>query len=92
MRNATVFDSLGPTAVVISTQDNRPQRQNPPSEPATLFDVYRLCSPPLELLTRLQEEEAQDGLPPKIVAWLRLWERINAGEPIPELDKFDRAY
>lgn len=84
MRNATVFDSLGPVAVGISAPAY--------PEPATLFDVYRLCSPPLELLTRLQQEEAQDGLPQKIVAWLHLWKRINAGDPIPELDKFDRIY
>ncbi len=88
MRDTAIFDMLGPTPVVVSP----PAQPELPSEPATLFDVYRVCSPPLELLTWLQKVEAKKGLPDRVTTWLHLWERINAGEPIPELDKFDRVY
>lgn len=57
-----------------------------PTELATLYDVLCYCSPPLELVEFLQMIGDRQTLTPGLTAWLRRWEAIRAGEPIPALD------
>lgn len=57
-----------------------------PIELATLYDVLCYCSPPLELIEFLQMIGDRQTLTPGLTAWLRRWEAIRAGEPIPALD------
>ncbi len=62
-----------------------------PAEPETLgslYDVLCYCSPPVEVIEFLQMIEKRQTLMPGLEAWLRRWEGIRAGEPIPALDSF----
>lgn len=62
-----------------------------PTELATLYDVLCYCSPPLELVEFLQMIEKRQTLTPALSAWLRRWEAIRAGDPLPALDSFTSA-
>ena len=57
-----------------------------------LAEVYRLLSPPRELLAYLDKAIAAQGdkTPQPIRAYRELWRKIIAGEPIPELDRYDQ--
>ena len=61
------------------------------ARPNTLSDVLCYTAPPIELLTYLDKVIAQQGdkTPPKIRAWREKWRRLNAGEAMPEVDRFD---
>jgi hypothetical protein len=57
-----------------------------PTELATLYDVLCYCSPPVELIEFLQMVDGGQTLTPGLTAWLRRWEGIRAGDPLPALD------
>jgi len=59
-----------------------------PGELATLYDVLCYCSPPLELVEFLQMIEQRQTLTPGLSVWLRRWETIRTGDPLPALDSF----
>lgn len=65
-----------------------------PAEPTalgSLYDVLCYCSPPVELVEFLQMIGNRQTLTPGLTAWLRRWEAIRAGEPLPALDSFTPA-
>lgn len=51
-------------------------------------DEYRYLSPPIEVLAYLNKAVAAYGekTPQPIWDYCDKWQRINAGEPMPELD------
>lgn len=62
-----------------------------PAEPTylgSLYDVLCYCSPPVEVIEFLQMIENSQPLTPGLTAWLRRWEAIRAGDPLPALDSF----
>ncbi len=62
-----------------------------PAEPTSLgslYDVLCYCSPPVEVIEFLQMIENRQTLTPGLTAWLRRWEAIRAGDPLPALDSF----
>ena len=60
--------------------------------PTTLSDLLTFLAPPLELLSYLDKVIAGQGdkVPPPIREYREKWRKLNAGEPFPEVDKFDR--
>lgn len=61
------------------------------ARPLDLGDVLCYLAPPLELLNYLDKAIAQQGdrTPVKIRDWREKWRRLNAGDPMPEVDRFD---
>jgi hypothetical protein len=61
------------------------------ARPLDLGDVLCYLAPPLELLNYLDKAIAAQGdkAPAKIVAYREKWRRLNAGEPMPEVDRLD---
>jgi hypothetical protein len=51
----------------------------------TLAEVLAICAPPLSLIDRLEAD--QTALNPDEIAYLKRWQAIRAGEPVPELDR-----
>jgi hypothetical protein len=62
------------------------------ARPLDLGDVLCYLAPPLELLNYLDKAIAAQGdkAPAKIVAYREKWRRLNAGEPMQEIDRFDK--
>ena len=48
-----------------------------------LYAILCYTAPPLTAVRLLQEREE---LPADVVSWLRRWDAIRAGEPVPVLD------
>lgn len=60
--------------------------------PETLSDVLIWCAPPPSLLTALDGMVEKSPAPPseEFTAWREKWRAINAGDPVPEIDQFER--
>lgn len=84
---AQVVDILKAHKETLQRELARPVPKEP-TELATLYDVLCYCSPPLELIEFLQMIENRQTLTPALSAWLRRWEAIRAGDPLPALDNF----
>lgn len=61
------------------------------ARPETLADVLCYIAPPIELLSYLDKAIAQQGdkTPAAIRAYREKWRKLNEGEPMPEIDRFD---
>lgn len=60
-------------------------------EPQNLYDVLCYLAPPLELLAALERWSHMKKLPEPILNYMERWRKLNAGEPVPELDKLNRT-
>jgi hypothetical protein len=61
------------------------------AKPESLSDVLCYTAPPIALLSWLDKAmQAQgDKTPAAIREWREKWRKLNAGDPMPEIDRFD---
>ena len=55
----------------------------------TLYEILCHTSPPRAVIELLQREERLGRLGPDVVTWLRRWERLRTGDPVPEVDRWE---